>query len=50
MLIDMYEPMTITAMPDSTTVIATVRNCSDVRQNRMSRGRYALQSRPPMVV
>ena len=46
MLIDMYEPITITARLESTTVIATMRNCSDVRQNRVKRGRYDLQSRP----
>ncbi len=50
MLIEMKEPMMSTARPESTTVIATVRNCSDVRQNRASRPGYDRQSKGFMLL
>ena len=34
MLIDMYAPIRLTAMLESRIVMATVRNCSEVRQKR----------------
>src|SRR6185312_3535221 len=39
--------MTMTASPDNTTVMATVRNWSELRQNRARRLRYSRQFRPP---
>ena len=38
MLTDMYAPMMPTAKLDRTTVMATVRNCSETRQKRKIRG------------
>src|SRR5690606_24333384 len=41
MLTDMYATTPVTASPDSTTVIATVRHWSEARQNRTTRSMNA---------
>ena len=43
-LVEMYAPMIVTASAESTTVIATVRSCSEPRQSRRSRS----SPRPPV--
>jgi hypothetical protein len=44
-LVEMYAPMIVTAMAESTTVIATIRTRSDLLQMRRSRSSTALQSK-----